>query len=508
MSPAAPARSTTTSDLVGQLIGGRYEVLERLGEGGMGTVYVARHRTLNKEVALKTIHPRFLGNGIVAERFAQEAMVSAKLDHPNVASAMDYGPLPGGAGTYLAMQLVRGPSLEAVLEHHGSQNRGIPWPRACNIAEQIAEALVAAHAEGIVHRDLKPENILLEPKDDGDLVKILDFGIARLGEAPESEPRGSLSPSEGSAPLVNRALTRQGTIMGTPGYMAPEQGLGETVDHRADLYSLGVILWEMIAGRPLFVGETLGEIIAEQLDDNLVGDLHNLSGDPTLPVEIQSLCERCLQRHPKNRHQQASEIRDLLRTINLRASFEEHSQRLSPAPQLAAQGDPFAPANPSSAPRSKMPLLGAALAFLGIAGAGAFWMHQQNEEQEALLAQAYEEARADTAADELNRQVQLLLYGDNPSVRAAAAAFVSDFEPADLVEDHWRAVATLELARGCRQLSGALDEIERLGHPETRFAVERFNRHIRANARRRRNYRCVRSKTRQVLSALPESPPL
>ena len=223
---------------IGRVIDGRYRIDRVLGQGGMGAVFVAEHLTLAKPVALKIILPQLAGDAELAQRFAREAMVSAKLEHPHVASALDYGTLAEG-GAYLVMQLARGRGLRAWL--HGRAD-----PRtAIAIGAQIADALGAAHAHGIVHRDLKPENVIVEERDGGLHARVLDFGIARVADA-----------AKGDAPL-----TRLGTVMGTAGYMAPEQAVGEAVDARADVYALGVILWELVAGKTLFDQDDLGAIV-------------------------------------------------------------------------------------------------------------------------------------------------------------------------------------------------------------------------------------------------------
>ncbi|MBK8593318.1 MAG: serine/threonine protein kinase, partial [Sandaracinaceae bacterium] len=164
----------------GDLIDGRYRVISLLAEGGMGAVFLAEHMGLSKEVALKVIHKGIAGDGDMRARFAREAMASAQIDHPHVASTLDIGALPDGSA-YLVMPLIRGPSLADTLD-----SGPMPWPRAVSIGAQIADALEAAHAAGIVHRDLKPDNVVLTARDDGrDHVKVLDFGIAGLSGAAE-----------------------------------------------------------------------------------------------------------------------------------------------------------------------------------------------------------------------------------------------------------------------------------------------------------------------------------
>src|ERR1700712_4516414 len=222
--------------LIGQVIAERYHVVELLAEGGMGAVYIADHLTLHKQVALKIVHPEHAGNTELTARFEREAMATSRIDHPNVISAIDFGTLADGTA-FLAVQLVRGPSLTRLLTDNGA----MVWQRAASFGAQIADALSAAHGHGIIHRDLKPDNVLLQKRDDGsELVKVLDFGVAKF--APESK-----------VPLSARTdVTQIGMVVGTPGYMAPEQTIGTPADERSDLYALGVILWESMVGEPLW----------------------------------------------------------------------------------------------------------------------------------------------------------------------------------------------------------------------------------------------------------------
>jgi serine/threonine-protein kinase len=288
LSPPAP--DAPPSAWIGHTLDGRYKIRDLLGEGGMGAVFVAEQVNLGKLVALKMIHGEYADNEELAARFRREAMATAQIDHPNVASAVDYGQRPGG-GAYLVTQLVRGPSLAAEIA------RGkMAWGRACELGAQIADALTAAHAAGIVHRDLKPDNILLEQREGATVVKVLDFGIARMAD-----------PSAGAQPL-----TRLGTVMGTPGYMAPEQAMGEPTDHRTDLYALGVILWECLAGRPLWDGGELSDMLTRQLTQPpppLAGEV------PDLPPELELLTQRLLAREAKQRPATAREVRDTLRAL-------------------------------------------------------------------------------------------------------------------------------------------------------------------------------------------------
>ncbi len=208
-------------------------------------------------VALKTVHASFLGNAEVAARFAREAMASAQLEHPHVASAMDYGALPDGEGVPWCWSWSSGPSLRAQIEKVGPA----PWAHVCAIGARIADALCAAHSMGIVHRDLKPENVLLEARHGGPpIAKVLDFGIA-------SRPQGG-SAARGRERAEAARCDPGRKSAGTPGYMAPEQAMGGALDERADLYALGVILWEMLAGRRLFDAPDVTATLTQQFMPN------------------------------------------------------------------------------------------------------------------------------------------------------------------------------------------------------------------------------------------------
>jgi serine/threonine-protein kinase len=292
----APSATAAATEWIGRVVADRYRVVEVLGEGGMGAVYVAEHLKLRKLVALKTIRPEFAGDGQAERRFEREAQATAKIDHPHVVSAMDYGHLPDG-GAYLVVQLVRGQSLGKHLE------RGpLYWRQAAELGAQIADALATCHAAGVIHRDLKPDNILLEQRDDGSFhARVVDFGIARLAE----EPGDGL---DGTQPL-----TRMGSIIGTPGYMAPEQAVGQAIDHRVDLYALGVILWETCAGRRLWQGDTLTEMFARQLAGAAPPLREMLSGQ--VPENLSETIHRLLSPIAGQRPASAAAVRDELRRL-------------------------------------------------------------------------------------------------------------------------------------------------------------------------------------------------
>ena len=287
---------------IGQELDGRYRIVELLAEGGMGAVFVAQHLTLPKQVAIKMIRSEFAEHSQAEARFTREALATARVEHPHVASAIDYGRLPGG-GAYLVIQLVRGESLTRRLERGA-----LPWAQVCTLGSQIADALAAAHELGIIHRDLKPDNILLERRADASLhARVVDFGIA------------SVAAGLGGPAAAGQPLTSMGAVIGTPGYMAPEQTVGEAIDFRVDLYALGVILWECCAGRLLWQTETMSELRAFQLSTPALS-LRD-AGPGRLPQALVTLVDRMLARRASDRPESAAAVRDELRRLAMRGEL-------------------------------------------------------------------------------------------------------------------------------------------------------------------------------------------
>lgn len=227
---------------VPQLIAGRFRIEREIGTGGMGTVYLAMHLDLERPVAVKIIKPQFAGDADISERFLREARTMAKLRHPNAAMIFDAGNLPDGR-PYIVMEFVEGETLSEALAREGR----FSFTQAVSIATQICDVLEEAHRIGIIHRDLKPSNILLGKRG----VCVLDFGVAKvLASSAES--------------TATHASTGSGKLVGTPRYMSPEQCLGQRVGARSDLYSLGVLLYEMLAGRPPFVDPLQSALLVKQ----------------------------------------------------------------------------------------------------------------------------------------------------------------------------------------------------------------------------------------------------
>jgi predicted Ser/Thr protein kinase len=280
-------------DLSGQTLG-RYRVLSRLGRGAMGVVYAAEDQTLRRPVALKVLPPHLLGDAERRRRFLREARAAAAAAHPNIAAVYDV--VEAGDHVFIAMERVEGRTLREALAD--AEARGLPPREVARIAHRIAGGLVRAHEAGVIHRDLKPENVMLGP---GDQVKILDFGVAKLRADRPSEP-DETKPS---------TLTEDGQLLGTPSYMAPEQAKGLPIDERADIFSLGVILYEMATGARPFTGKTSAEVlIAVDRDDPAPPSRRN----PAVPLELSSIIERCLQKRADARYSSAAELaEDLLR---------------------------------------------------------------------------------------------------------------------------------------------------------------------------------------------------
>ena len=283
---------------------GHYDVTALIGEGGMGQVYQARDTKLDRDVALKVLPQAFTEDPDRLARFEREARVLASLNHPNIAAI--HGVEESDGIRALVLELVEGPTLEDRIKQGP-----IPLDEALPIAKQIAEALEAAHEAGVIHRDLKPANIKV--KEDG-TVKVLDFGLAK---ALDPLPEGDASQS----PTLTAAATQMGVIMGTAAYMSPEQARGSTVDSRADIWSFGVVLFEMLTGKQLFTGATISDTLAAVLKTD--PDWNTLPGDT--PSALRRVLHRCLERDRKERLPHVGEARFLIREA-----------QTTPAPETAA----------------------------------------------------------------------------------------------------------------------------------------------------------------------------
>jgi len=368
--------------LVGRIVGGSYLLQEVVGVGGMGRVYKAEQSTLGRTVAVKVIHPHLLGDEQTVARFYQEARASSRLNHPNSVSIIDFGRTDDGI-LYLAMEFLSGKDLALVMHEEGP----LAVERICNILINTLDALGEAHELGIVHRDLKPENIILRPLRSGDdLVKVVDFGLATIVGKESS-------------------ITKPGLVCGTPDYMSPEQGRGDTVDGRGDLYALGVVLFELLVGHLPFIDDTPTRVVLRHLNDP-VPDPREASPNRNIPDRLADVTMKALAKKASDRYQLARDMQKALRE----AIDDLHVGRTSvtPCPNCGAPaslsqnfcgecGGRLAGAEPAlgsnrSLRPSFYPALGSQRAFVGredelrrlrehrhAASQGAHWVHVTGE---------------------------------------------------------------------------------------------------------------------------------
>jgi hypothetical protein len=386
----------TADPLIGATIG-NYQVTSKIGVGGMGAVYLAEHPLIGKRVALKVLHAEFSSKEDVVKRFFQEAKAVNDIQHPNIVDIVDYGVLEnvqGARTVYFIMEFLDGPSLADVIRNEAP----LAPERALAIALQIADALGACHASGVVHRDLKPDNIMLIQRGrEPDFVKVLDFGIAKLtGEQKVS------------------VRTRTGLLMGTPAYMSPEQCEGSAaVDHRTDVYAVGILLYEMLCGQVPFTGETYGQILLQHLTQ-VPTPLSVTRG--LIPPHVEAVVFKALEKHPDARYQTMDE---LMKALADPVGYVERHGGLSGFVGRDAMGRPlstsvsvFTPSGqvlqvPSSMLSASMvtlprPRRGVRIAvvallgvLLGLGGAGVWWLQQ---EQRAAAADSLHEAPAGAVA--------------------------------------------------------------------------------------------------------------
>jgi eukaryotic-like serine/threonine-protein kinase len=319
---AAVGWHPSADELLGTVVDGRYELLRVIGQGGMGTVYEVRHRALGKRFALKALRKDLARDAEIAARFIQEARTAAAVSHPGLVEITDFGRLETGQ-VYFVMELLEGESLAALLRRSGP----LPAARALAIVRQLAHAVKAAHDASIVHRDLKPDNIHLGRGDASDVVKVVDFGLAKV--------------------IGSSKLTRAGVVFGTPHYMSPEQAAGESVDHRADIYSLGIVMYEMFTGKVPFEADSYMGVLTKHL--------HATPAPPSslgAAVEplgaLEDVILRCLQKRPDARYDDLS---------SLLSDLDERSRR----PAKVAR--PVAP--PTTVRSLRRRLLVVGLAFAG-----------------------------------------------------------------------------------------------------------------------------------------------
>ena len=309
-----------TKSLVGQVIGGRYRLTKLLGQGGMGEVYAGEHIHITKKVAVKLLHQEIHGNEEALVRFRQEAQSSSSIGHDNIVVIDDFGQMDDGR-VYLCMEFLDGESLNDAMQVPG----GMDTVRAIDVMLQVCEGLTAAHAKGIIHRDMKPENVFLAKRSDGsDVAKILDFGIAKVSGTDE-----------------NQGLTKTGTVFGTPHYMSPEQALGQKLDHRADVYSVGVMLFEIFTGQVPFKAESFMGILSQHITKP-APQPSTMSSGRSIPRPIEDIILKAMAKEPNDRYGSMAELGEALRAV--RAGITPGAAATAPKSATLAMGSGPGPA--------------------------------------------------------------------------------------------------------------------------------------------------------------------
>ena len=479
--------ATDPKHYVGRVFAGRYLIERPLAEGGMGAVFEATQTSLGRKVAIKVVKSTFEGDDEAMKRFQREAEAVARLQHPHIVTVVDAGRAEDGT-LFLAMELLTGETVRAALrrEHH------FPWPRALAVIEDVAAALMAAHEAGVIHRDLKAENVMLtRAAGRPEHAKVLDFGVAKLTEQTPAPP-----------------VTGSGFVAGTPGFIAPEQMLGKSDEPRSDLYSLGVLLFELLAGRAPFVGGSGVELMMRHLTEPAprVADVAR-EGGIEVPGPVDELCASLLSKDPDERPPSATALLQIVRTLRESAMATMPSVRTPPlggtsfslapalatvddvrapsvsapaarapgAPDAPTQATPMATAAPvlpvaASSKRKTAKAAAAAMLLLGLGGAAWAYSNYRanrlatNDEGERAVAKAVEAVwQADTAL--AGREAERALRVDPGATGAAAIrAFtaIADGQPLARFDQRIGEARTIARHAAVGGRSHALDMIERL----------------------------------------------
>ncbi|HSN98138.1 MAG TPA: serine/threonine-protein kinase, partial [Candidatus Nanopelagicales bacterium] len=278
---------------IGTTFDHRYKIDRLLGEGGMGFVYLARHKVIDKKVAVKVLRAELAKDEEIFERFVQEARAASSIGNPHIVDVSDFGDLPDGS-KYFVMEYLEGVSLSSIIDGPNE----IPHDLIYKIGLQMSDGLSAAHDGGIVHRDLKPDNVYVVHRgNDPEFVKILDFGIAKVTTESDSK------------------LTQAGAVFGTPHYMSPEQAAGAPIDHRTDIYSMGVMLYELVSRQLPFTSENFMGILTQHMYKAPVPPRALVGGPgPQCPPSLEAIILKCLSKKPEARYQTMSELREDLTT--------------------------------------------------------------------------------------------------------------------------------------------------------------------------------------------------
>ena len=489
-------------DWIGAIIDERYRIEAIIGVGGMAAVFSAEHVRLGHRVALKVLLPAFQEHEEIRARFAREALAMARLDHPHLATAIAHGELDDG-GRYMVMLLVPGESLRDELHRRGA----FPWAEACAIGAQVADALAAAHEAEVVHRDLKPDNVMCARRLDGAIrATVLDFGIARVRSLDAADP-------DRMSRL--RTLTHVGHVMGTPGYMAPEQATGQSVDERTDLYALGLVLYEMVTGRQRYPSEKVSgvsEILTLQLTEPST-HLRDLPNFAHIPEELDTIVARLLQSKPSDRPATAAEVRDVL--LELAYGHSAHGKdpalKTGESEALKKRRDATTgSAHMASGPVRKARrglflflgmLTGVALTVGGLVYTGL--VEVPIDEDFNLITRTT--AQGTDVPEALVQDVAIMNESIETGIRRDAARRILAFEPSTALPPWLEAAAQLEAARSCETREVALTRIRELGDRRARPAVDHLDTTPRRGCGRQGRYdcyACVRDSLSQTLDVL------
>ncbi|HET7024248.1 MAG TPA: protein kinase [Gemmatimonadales bacterium] len=357
-----------SGDLIGQVIADRYHVTKKLGEGGMGAVYLAEHVKMGRKSAIKVMTGSMTNDPDAISRFNREANNASRINHPNVCAIYDFGETPDGI-IYLAMEFIEGKSLSGLLKETGP----LPLNRATAILRQTADGLEVAHELGIVHRDLKPDNIMIATQAGKDLVKVVDFGIAKAVGGDDT----------------GQKVTKTGLVVGTPEYMSPEQLSGDKLDGRSDIYSLALVYYRMITGALPFQAETSQETMIKRLTDDPM-PLSQALPTGHFPAGLQPVMDRALARYPNDRYASAAQFAtDVEKALSGMSAAEQGATMVVGAEQMktmiagsaagmpktrvagAAEGRASSPgaSSPGRTSKSKLPIL-VGTAVVVLAGVG------------------------------------------------------------------------------------------------------------------------------------------
>jgi serine/threonine-protein kinase len=324
MQPAPPPRDS----LIDTVVAERYRIIRILGEGGMGQVYLAEHVAIQRRIALKVLRAEYAHRGEMVSRFQQEAISASRIKHPNVLDVFDFGRLENGC-FFLAMEFLEGNDLAEEM----SRRRVLDPMTGVRVALDVCRGLSAAHAKGVVHRDLKPENVFLQKSADSpDTVKIVDFGIAQLRT--DEEAAGS----------QRRRLTRTGMIFGTPEYMSPEQAAGKRADHRADIYALGIMMYEMFTGSVPFADETFLGVLQRHATE-VPPAMSSVLPDLAISPQLQAVVMKALAKNPDERFES---MNDLAHAIQATPEGILHTHMVLGKPQSTERSPSFVPPGPGN----------------------------------------------------------------------------------------------------------------------------------------------------------------